>query len=199
MSTLVSAFGVASQAVAHDPRSDRAAEAIASMVQAIDEFLTTPPFTLLHHLEPDARMAALREIADRVRRLIEGIRNMLSVAAQFEQHGGPVSWAPPLADAIARLETEFRDIPDLARRTAPPIVRETQGPMEQWYVEEPLARSSAAAPSTPSEPSDESIDDILEDTMDLIRAQHTEAMARARNEEFLDFETVRRELNLDRD
>jgi len=202
MSTLVSAVGVASQAVAHDPRSDVASEAIAAMVQEIEEFLTTPPYTLLSQLEPEARLAARRAMAGEVRRLIGGLRNMLSVAAQVEQYGGPVSWAPPLGEAIRRLEAEFQDIPDLSRQTPPPIVRPTEGPLETWRVEpgrvnEPADVYSTAPRRVQDSPGDESLDDILEDTMDLIKAQHIEAMARVRGEQPLDWESVRRDLNDD--
>lgn len=195
-------YGVASQAVARDPRSDTAAEAIAVMVGAIDEFLTTPPYTLLGQLEPEVRLATRQAMAGEVRRLIEGIRNMLSVAAQVEQYGGPVSWAPPLAEAIQRLELEFQDIPDLSRQSPPPIVRGTEGPMETWRVEEPRTvkeptRVYSTAPPSDQPPRNESLDDILEDTMDLIKAQHVEAMARARGEQPLDWESVRRDLNDD--
>ena len=197
MSTLVSAIEVASQEMARDPRSKSAAESIALTLRAIDEFLNTPPITMLRQLEPEAKAMILPSIADRVRSIIERLRNMLSVAAQTERQGGPVSWVPELAEGIGRLEAEFHYIPEISSRTLPPpIVRPDEGPPEQWRVEEePAGVSSTPHPGT----GDESLDDILEDAMDLVRAQHTEAMARVRNEEMLDFETVRRELNLDRD
>ena len=141
-------------------------------------------------------------MAGEVRRLIGGLRNMLSVAAQVEQYGGPVSWAPPLAEAIRRLEAEFQDIPDLSRQTPPPIVRSTEGPLETWRVEAPGRVGDPAAVYSPVPPNaqgtpggDKSLDDILEDTMDLIRAQHTEAMSVLRGEQPLDWEVVRRRLD----
>jgi hypothetical protein len=194
MSTLVTTAEVASQAMARDPRSEETAEAIVLMVQAIDEFLTTPPITTLRALETAAQAPILRMIAGGIRSTIERIRNMLSVAMQVEQYGGPVSWAPPLAEAISRLEAEFHDIPDLSRQSPPPIVRSTQEPIDQWRVEEPIAPHPAADTSAPG---DESLDDVLEDAMDLVRAQHTEAMARVRGEQPLDWESVRRDLDDD--
>jgi hypothetical protein len=160
------------------------------MVRAINEFLTTPPITTLRALEPEAQAPILRMIAGGIRSTVERVRNMLSVAAQAEFRGGPVSWAPPLAEAVARLEAEFSDSPDLSRKSPPPIVRGDERSPEGLRVDE--------EPAPPAQ-SDEDLDDTLEDLFDLVRAQHTEAMARVRNEEMLDWETVRRELNLDRD
>jgi hypothetical protein len=157
---------------------------------------------LLDQLEPGAKLATRRAMAAGVRWLIGSLRDRLSVAAQVEQYGGPVSWAPPLAAAIRQLEAEFQDIPDLSRQTPPPIVRPTEGPLETWRVEEPgrvrepAAVHSPAPPKAQDDPTgDESLDDILEDTMDLIRAQHTEAMSILRGEQPLDWEVVRRRLD----
>src|SRR2546422_356340 len=138
MSTLVSAIEVASQEMARDPRSEIAAESFAAMMQAIDEFLTTPPITTLRQLEPEAKAMILPKIADSVSSIIERLRNMLSVAVQTEPQGGPVSWAPELAKAIRRLEGEFHYVPDISsRKLPPPIVRRDEGSPEQWRVEEP--------------------------------------------------------------
>jgi hypothetical protein len=178
MSTLVSSITVASEAMARDPTSPGTAESIASTVRAIDEFLAGPPMTVLRQLEPEAKAAILPGIAREVRLVIERLRNMLLVAAKAERFAGPLSWTPRLAEAIGRFEGEFGEL---------------------WRVEEPTPVYRTAGASTPDPLSDEALDDALEDTMDLIRAQHTEAMARVRNEELRDFEAVRRELNLDRD
>jgi hypothetical protein len=199
MSTLVSTIEVAFQEMARDPRSESAAESFALMMQAIDKFLTTPPITTLRQLEPEAKAMILPSIADRVRSIIERLRNMLSVAAQTEREGDPVSWAPELAEAIRRLESEFHYVPDISpRKSPPPIVRPDEGPPEQWRVEvEPtVSYQPPGASSTPSPGTgDESLDDILEDAMDLVRAQHTEAMSILRGEQPLDWEVVRRRLD----
>jgi hypothetical protein len=183
MSTLTEAMEAAAEAVAHDPRSSNTEASIALVVQAVDEFLGSAEIEALGQADAVTRARAVDLVANQVRLLISGLRDMLTVAAQTEAHGGPVSWAPPLADAIARLEAAFHDVPDLRRGSAPPIVRPGVGPPDQWRVEE----------------SGEDQDEALEDAIDLVRAQQTEGRALARGEAPLDWESVRRDLDLDRE
>jgi len=189
MSTLEHTLVVAARAVAFDPRSATSEQSVAYVVRAVEEFLASPPMETLRRVDHETRARVLPLLAERVRPVMQGLQDMLSVGTQLEVHGGePVAWASALSDAISRLEDVFRGIGGL-ERTSPSIVRTGGGPSEEhWRVQE----------SRP--PGDDApLDEILEDAMDLVRALQTEAMARARNEPLLDWDTVRRELDLDRE
>ena len=181
MSTLIEAMEAATLAMALDPRSASTAESVALTVQAVDEFLASPPVLALGQLGSEARAPIVHAIADQVRPLMRGLRNMLSVAAQAEAHGAPASWAPPLADAIERLEAVFHDIPDLPRTSPPPLVSPDDGSPENWRVKE--------------EPEPQALNDIIEDALDLMKARHAEFVARSRGETPRRWESVRSDLD----
>ena len=190
MSTLTRLSEEAAEAVARDARSSDAEGSTALLLDAIDEFLTTPPITTLRAADPAVRAGIIPKIADQIRVVIERLRDMLSVAMQSEHHGVSIPWIPHLAESLRHIEAEFSDVPNLMRQSPPPVVRTSGGA--------PWVDTSGQGLSAPTEPSgEESLGDILEDAMDLVRAQHTEAMALVRKEVPLDWDSVRRDLDRD--
>lgn len=127
MNALAEAYESAVREVGRDPQSARSAESIALTIREIDRFLTSPEMVALGQLEPQRRAAipALRAFPERLREVLKGLLDMLSVGLQTEELGGHALWKDALAASIKRLEETSTGLgfPVDLSQYSPPIVK----------------------------------------------------------------------------
>ena len=110
--------------VARDPQSPRTSDAVTLLAEQVDHFMATLPLAEVGRLPLERRADISRAISANVQRLLEGLRDMLSVALQIEELGDYTRWSAQLMGAIERLEGAFArlSISVAPSKNPPPIV-----------------------------------------------------------------------------